>query len=57
MKPIAVLGVPEAKHLYEVRVSGVEIEDVLEVHANTSTQAAKIASEAGYVVRSTNMVG
>ena len=43
-----------AKHLYQVEVEGGRD---IEVDANTSTQAAAIARDACYVVRSVNMVG
>ena len=46
-------------HLYEVyvRVQGESGQKIVEVYANTRSQANKIASNEGYEVCSVNMVG
>jgi hypothetical protein len=46
-----------AKHLYDVEVEGPNGPFTIEVDANTSSQASAVATKAGYVVRSVNMVG
>lgn len=46
-----------AKHLYNVEVDGLTGPFTIEVDANNSVNATRIASRAGYFVRSVNMVG
>lgn len=48
----------DAKHLYDVEVTNASGKiEVIEVEANTRSQANHMATQAGYVVRSVNMVG
>lgn len=48
-----------AKHVYEVEATlyGVGDVETVKVHASDRAQAARIAKEHGYTVRSVNMVG
>ena len=57
MTPAIKLGTQPSKHLYEVetKVDGNIVK--IDVHADTRTQATKLAKAAGYEVRSVNMVG
>lgn len=63
MKNINPQDAATTKHLYEIEVF-VAVGDAplagrshVQVNANSRTQAAKIAKDAGYVVASVNMVG
>lgn len=52
------IGDREAKHLYDVETQLVGGgREVIEVDADTRTQARKVAEDAGYEVCSVNMVG
>jgi hypothetical protein len=62
-RPIVKLVKKDAKHAYDVDAEYTCTDGVtknyttVEVHANTRTQAAAMVKEAGYTVRSVNMVG
>nr|BDD48191.1 hypothetical protein 7 [Desulfobacterales bacterium] len=47
------INTPNTRHLFEIGTNKGRIE----VEANTRSQAASIASKAGYSVRDVNMVG
>jgi len=52
------LGERPAAHLYELEVEPKDgVTPRVQVDANNRDQAARIAEQAGYVVRSVNMVG
>lgn len=52
------IGDKSAKHTYDVEVSAANGKVLkIEVDADTRTKAGKVARDAGYVVRSMNMVG
>ena len=51
------INTPDTEHLYEIETEEEGTPIIVEVEANNRNQAARIAREHGYAVRSVNMTG